>query len=171
MKQGPRYKVPFRRRREARTDYRSRYRLLQSRLPRVVVRKSLRNTIVQVVEFSSVGDQVIATAFSKELAEFEWKENGGNLPSAYLTGYLAGKRTLAASRTQCVLDVGLAAPTPGSSFYAAMQGMIDAGVTVPHGEGLFPDPSRLTGKHIREEVPMLLQAVKGRIDKASGGKA
>ncbi len=49
MAQGPRYKVAFRRRREGRTDYRQRARLLRGGVPRAVVRVSLRHTSVQIV--------------------------------------------------------------------------------------------------------------------------
>ncbi len=38
MADGPRYRVNFRRRREGRTDYRQRQRLLRARVPRAVVR-------------------------------------------------------------------------------------------------------------------------------------
>ncbi|MGM0388528.1 MAG: 50S ribosomal protein L18, partial [Natrinema limicola] len=40
MATGPRYKVPMRRRREVRTDYHQRLRLLKSGKPRLVARKS-----------------------------------------------------------------------------------------------------------------------------------
>ena len=48
---GPRYKVPFRRRREAKTNYRHRLKLLKSGLPRAVVRKSLKHTTVQFIKY------------------------------------------------------------------------------------------------------------------------
>ncbi|HQQ25507.1 MAG TPA: hypothetical protein PLR51_04420 [Methanomassiliicoccales archaeon] len=53
MAQGPRFKVAFRRRREGRTDYRQRQRLLRARVPRAVVRTSLRHISVQIVEFDA----------------------------------------------------------------------------------------------------------------------
>ena len=49
MATGPRYKVPFRRRREGRTNYHLRLKLLLSRQDRVVVRKSARNIQIQLI--------------------------------------------------------------------------------------------------------------------------
>ena len=57
MTQGPRYHVKPRRRREGKTDYRKRLRLLRSRKIRMVVRKSLKNTQVQLVEYKE-GDLI-----------------------------------------------------------------------------------------------------------------
>ena len=50
MTQGPHYRTPFRRRREGRTDYRTRSKLLRSGKPRIVVRKTLRQTIVHIIK-------------------------------------------------------------------------------------------------------------------------
>ena len=51
MATGPRHKVPFRRRREGRTDYRHRAALLRSGVPRAVVRKSNKGMSVQFIEY------------------------------------------------------------------------------------------------------------------------
>ena len=51
MTQGPRYHVKPRRRREGKTDYRKRLRLLRSGKVRMVVRKSLKNTQIQLIEY------------------------------------------------------------------------------------------------------------------------
>src|SRR5687768_18409510 len=96
MANGPRYHVQFRRRREGRTDYRTRLALLRSGEHRVVVRKTLRNVIVQVVAFDPTGDKVVASAEARELAKLGWTGYTRNTPSAYLTGLLAGMRAKAA---------------------------------------------------------------------------
>ena len=49
MATGSRYFVPFRRRREGKTDYYQRTRLVVSDVPRMVVRKTNRHIIVQLV--------------------------------------------------------------------------------------------------------------------------
>src|SRR4030067_178517 len=51
MARGPRYKVPFRRRREGRTDYRHRAALLRGEKVRLVVRSSNRHSRVQFIEY------------------------------------------------------------------------------------------------------------------------
>ena len=92
MVKGARRRVAFRRRREGRTDYRRRLRLLRAGMPRAVVRKSLNQTVVQVISYDEKGDRVLASAVSVELKDFGWTGRTGNVPSAYLTGLLAGRR-------------------------------------------------------------------------------
>ncbi|RLG58710.1 MAG: 50S ribosomal protein L18, partial [Candidatus Hydrothermarchaeota archaeon] len=94
MAKGPRYRVPFRRRREGKTDYRKRLKLLLSGKPRIVVRKTLKHTIVQVIDFDIKGDRVLVSAHSNELKKYGWQANTGNLPASYLTGLLCGKKAL-----------------------------------------------------------------------------
>ncbi len=62
----PTYRVPFRRRREGKTDYRRRLRLLYSRKPRVVVRKSNRYIRMQLIAREDAGDTTLVTANSAE---------------------------------------------------------------------------------------------------------
>jgi len=164
MATGPRYKVPFRRRREGRTDYRQRARLLRARIPRAVVRISLRNVSVQLIEFDAKGDKVIVNAHSRELAEMGWDKACGNLPAAYLTGYLAGKRAKSKGVDAAVLDIGLKVPAKGSGVFAALKGLIDAGVDIPHGEEVIPSADRLMGKHIGDDVAKLVNDVKSRME-------
>src|SRR6056297_3703125 len=94
MATGPRYKVPMRRRREARTDYHQRLRLLKSGKPRLVARKSNKHVRAQLVTLGPEGDETHAAAESRDLREFGWEAPTGNLPAAYLTGLLAGLRAL-----------------------------------------------------------------------------
>jgi large subunit ribosomal protein L18 len=151
MATGPRYRVPFRRRREGKTNYRSRRALVLSRAPRLVVRLSLKHTIVQVIEAEAIGDKVIVSAHSRELAKtYGWLSNGGNIPSAYLTGLLCGYKAMANGVVKAFLDVGLHIPSKGTRIFAALKGVIDAGVEVPHGEDILPDEDRLSGKHIAD---------------------
>ncbi len=152
MARGPRYKVPFRRRREGRTDYRSRQRLLRAGVPRAVVRRSLKHTSVQLVSYESQGDQVLASARSKELEGMGWTYSGANLPAAYLTGYLAGKRALAQGIESAVLDIGRQKPVKGSTCFSALAGMVDAGLEIPHGEDVRPSEERIRGMHIDEGI-------------------
>ncbi|MEM1983674.1 MAG: 50S ribosomal protein L18 [Candidatus Korarchaeum sp.] len=143
-----RYKVKFRRRREGKTDYLKRLALLKSRKPRVVVRKTNRYIIVQFVRFKGEGDEVIAYAFSKELEKYGWVYGGKNLPAAYLTGYLAALRAKKAGVSEAVLDIGRFPSTKGSRLYAALKGVLDAGIHVPHSDEVLPSEERVRGEHI-----------------------
>lgn len=148
MAQGPTYRVKFRRRREGRTNYYRRRRLLLSKQPRLVVRKTGTKTIVQFSEAQVTGDSTLASAASTELAPLGWKGGLGNLPAAYLTGLLAGRRARERKVSSAVLDIGLHPPIKGSKVFAALKGAIDAGLEIKHNPDVFPEEDRLTGKHI-----------------------
>lgn len=151
MATGPSYRVPFRRRREGKTDYRSRRALVLSRAPRLVVRCTLNNIIVQMVKAEVAGDQVVVSAHSRELEKtYGWKGNCRNVPAAYLTGFLCGLRAKVSGAKKTVLDIGLHSPSKGARVFAALKGVLDAGVTVPHGENVLPDETRIIGKHIAD---------------------
>jgi len=164
MADSARYRVPMRRRREGRTDYRRRLALLKSRKPRVVVRRTLTNVRVQVVEFTPAGDKVLASADGRELAKLGLQgASGKSLPAAYLAGVLAGQRAKQAGVTEAVLDLGRQQPKAGGKLFAALKGVVDAGVKVPHGKDVLPDEARLKGEHIEGLEAGKVEAVKQRI--------
>jgi len=149
MAKGPSYRVPFRRRREGKTDYRSRRALVLTKMPRLVARRTLKHIIVQIVKAEATGDQVVVSAHSRELAEtYSWKGDCGNAPAAYLTGLLCGFRAAAQGVKKAVLDLGLQSPSRGTRVFAALKGVLDAGVMVPHSESMLPDESRISGQHV-----------------------
>ena len=91
MAKNKKYNVKFRRKRLGLTDYNRRLNLLKSGKYRLVIRKSLSNLIAQLVGFDANGDRVVVSAHTKELSkDFGWRVNRGNVPSAYLTGFLLG---------------------------------------------------------------------------------
>lgn len=156
MAKGPSYRVPFRRRREGKTDYRSRRALVLSKLPRLVARRTLKHMVVQIVKAEAAGDQVVVSAHSRELAKtYGWKGGCGNVPAAYLTGLLCGFRAVAHGVKKAVLDLGLQSPSRGARVFAALKGVLDAGVTVPHSESMLPDESRISGQHVVDYASQL----------------
>jgi large subunit ribosomal protein L18 len=167
MAKGPRYHVPFRRRREGKTDYRKRLRHLQSGLPRLVVRRTNTKVIVQVSEHGPGGDRVLAQAISPELAKYGWTASMATVPAAYLTGLLAAKRAASAGVEGAVLDGGLGRPTLGGKVYSALQGALDGGLYVPHGEEILPPEDRIKGDHLSEGVPEMFDNVKDKIMEGS----
>ena len=92
MKKNSRYVVQFRRKREGTTNYRKRLKILASNKPRLIVRKSLKNMQAAIAEYDEKGDIVKVSSHSSNLKKFGWGYNSGNLPAAYLVGYLLGKR-------------------------------------------------------------------------------
>ncbi len=156
MATGPRYRVPFRRRREGKTNYRTRRALVLSKIPRLVVRLTLKHAIVQVIKSEAIGDKVIVSAHSLELAKtYGWLGNGGNIPSAYLTGLLCGYKAMANGVEKVFLDIGLHIPSKGTRIFAALKGVIDSGVEVPHSEDILPDEGRICGQHIVDYASQL----------------
>ena len=166
MAQGARTRVPFRRRREGRTDYRRRLRLLRSGLPRAVIRKSLNQTQVQIVSYDEHGDKIVASAVSVELRDFGWNGGVGNLPAAYLTGLLAGRRAASKGVAQVVLDLGRQDPVYGGRLFAAASGLADGGVSFPHGDGVLPKKDRIEGKHLGEGIAKQFAEVKAKVEAA-----
>lgn len=167
MARGPRYHVPYRRRREGKTDFRKRLRLLKAGMPRLVVRRTLTKTIVQVAEYTPEGDRVLAQASSPELAKMGWTVSSSNVPAAYLTGLLAAKRAAEAGVEEAILDGGIGKPTNGGKVYSALQGALDGGLWVPHGEDVLPSEERIRGEHLSEEVPPMFDKVKDKIMEGS----
>jgi large subunit ribosomal protein L18 len=147
---GPRYKLAFRRRREGKTNYHVRYKLILSKRPRVVVRKSNASTTLQLVIAEQTGDKTLLTVTSKQLKDFGYTFSTGNLPAAYLTGLLFGKKMLAMGQNDGIADIGLHASTRGNRIYAAIKGIVDAGVNVPHSPEVFPESERIRGEHIKK---------------------
>ncbi|ADB61117.1 MULTISPECIES: 50S ribosomal protein L18 [Haloterrigena] len=150
MATGPRYKVPMRRRREVRTDYHQRLRLLKSGKPRLVARKSNKHTTAQLITPGPQGDETLASAHSSDLEEYGWEAPTSNISAAYLTGLLAGQRAVEAGVEEAVLDIGLNTATPGNKVFAVQEGAIDAGLEIPHNDSVLADWSRTRGEHIAE---------------------
>jgi len=169
MARGPTYRVPFRRRREGKTDYRKRLKLLRSGLPRLVVRNTNRNIIVQVINYHPNGDRIVSSAISSELRKLGWKGSTKNLPCAYLTGYLAARRALAKGVKSAVLDIGLHRPSKGARVFSALKGAIDAGMLIPHGEEKVPDEDRIRGKHIGDGVAKMFEDVRKKLMETTEG--
>ncbi|MEM4578709.1 MAG: 50S ribosomal protein L18 [Pyrobaculum sp.] len=155
MARGPRYKVPFRRRREGLTNYRKRRKLILSRKPRLVVRKTNKHVIAQVVIAKPHGDVTVVGFDTRVLYKFGWKGDENNTPSAYLLGLVVGFEARKRGIAEAVLDIGLHRPTPSSRIFAVLKGALDAGLKIPHSEDVLPDEDRITGKHIAEYAKML----------------
>ncbi len=97
-----RYRVKFRRRREGKTDFRARKRLITQdknkyNAPkyRLVVRFSNRYVTVQVVYATLAGDRTIVQAHSSELPRYGMPTGLKNYAASYCTGLLCTRRLLA----------------------------------------------------------------------------
>jgi large subunit ribosomal protein L18 len=146
-----------RRRRETKTDYKARLAMLKSGKPRLVVRKTNKYIIVQIVESNIAQDKVLTNASSKELLQKGWpKEKSGSLKSlqaAYLTGILIAKKS---KEKEAILDVGLNRNIQGSRIYAVLKGAIEGGIIIPHNKDALPTEERLNkNENLKGLLPLL----------------
>src|SRR3989344_8162992 len=109
--------LKYKSRREAKTNYKTRLALLKSKKFRVIIRKSNKYINVQMIKYSPKGDLVLSTTNSKELIKFGWKASTHNLPSAYLTGFLAGIKSKKKKINGGILDLGLYQNVKGNLIY------------------------------------------------------
>lgn len=130
-----------RRRLESKTDYKTRLALLKSGKPRLVVRKTNKYVIAQIVETNAAQDKIIIGLTSKALLSKGWpEENSGSLksiPACYLTGLMLGN--LAKSKMKdldIILDIGMHRNIQKSRIYAVLKGCVDAGLKISHKEDL-----------------------------------
>lgn len=156
-------KVPHRRRREKKTNYKRRLELLKSGEYRLVIRKSNNSTLGQIIKYQPNGDKIIVSSSSLNLKEFGWKNHPGNIPAAYLAGLLLGKRAKENKIEKAVLDLGLQESTKGNRIYAFLKGVIDSGINVPHSEEVLPSQERIQGKHIGKKITKNFEKVKKKI--------
>lgn len=149
------FTVPFRRKREGRTYYKKRLKILLSGRYRFVIRRSLKNFYASLIEYTPKGDKVLFTVNSKTLSKLGWKGDSGNLPSAYLIGFIAGKKALEKGVNEAVLDLGFNTSTKGSRLYSALAGAVDSGLKVPYNAEVLPEKDRLAGCHIAKYAESL----------------
>lgn len=140
--------IQHRRRREGKTDYRKRLKLLLSKKPRFVVRILSKTIVSHVSIFSNKGDITKIFVDSRKLKNYGWKFSFKNLPAAYLTGLLLGIKARKMGIIDGVLDIGLHKPTKGSKVFAFLKGLLDAGISIPHNNSIIPEENRLKGLHI-----------------------
>lgn len=152
---------PYRRKGEGKTDYRKRLRLLTSRTPRLVVRKSLKNIYAQIITFDPQGDRVVVAATPHDLTTRGWPYEKNSMPAAYLVGLIVGKKAHAAKIKTVIADLGLRKPVKRSTLYTVIKGVKDAGVHVPVSDDILPDQKRVAGEHIRE------YSIKARLNQAA----
>ncbi|XP_074582861.1 large ribosomal subunit protein uL18-like [Curcuma longa] len=96
-----RFQVKYKRRREGKTDYRARIRLINQdknkyNTPkyRFVVRFTNKDIVAQIISASIAGDLVLASAYAHELPRYGLEVGLTNYAAAYCTGLLLARRVL-----------------------------------------------------------------------------
>ncbi|GAU33648.1 hypothetical protein TSUD_310560 [Trifolium subterraneum] len=126
-----RYQVKFKRRREGKTDYRARIRLINQdknkyNTPkyRFVVRFTNKDIVAQIVSASIAGDIVLAAAYAHELPHFGLEVGLTNYAAAYCTGLLLARRVLK------TLEMD-------EEYEGNVEGALDGGLDIPHSDKRF----------------------------------
>ena len=131
-----RYQVKYRRRREGKTDYQARRRMViqdknkyASPRYRLVVRITNRTVICQIVHSKIVGDFVMCAAYSSELPDYGLKNGLTNWSAAYCTGLLCARRLYAK------LDAEVASRKGRKAGSKGMDGLSDKFEGVEEADG------------------------------------
>ncbi len=129
----------------------------------VTVQISNENTQVQIHKPELSGDKVIASAHSRYLVSKGWKGSRKNIPAAYLTGYLAGKKALGKGAKNAILYSGTRKYT--QRMAAALKGIVDAGLEIPADSETFPPEERIKGEHlsVKNDVLQLKSAIDSEV--------
>ena len=161
-----------RRRKESKTNYLKRLKLLKSNSPRISFRRTNRYLIAQYIVSKEAQDEVIIGMDSKKLIKYGWPEKAGgslkSIPAAYLLGFLIGKRINDKKLKKPILDLGMIKTIHRSRVYAFIEGLIDAGLDIKCDKDFFPSKERIEGKHMKNKIPF--EEIKSKIEKEHGKK-
>jgi large subunit ribosomal protein L18 len=127
--EGPRFRIPFRRRKEGKTNFAKRLALIKGGKTRMVVRRSNKGIVVQFIDFDPKGDKTLLTVSGTHLAKLYGWPSKRNAWTAYLAGLMAGKMAQKKGVKEFVLDMGMYVPSKGSVIFAALKGAADAGLS------------------------------------------
>ena len=158
-----------RRRKENKTNYLKRIKLLKSKSPRIVFRKTNRYIVSQYVTSKQAQDKVEISINSRHLVKYGWpKEFNGSLkshPASYLTGFLIGKKILLKKLETPIIDFGMIRPLRKTKIYSFLKGLIDSGIKIKSKEDIFPDEGRIKGKYMKKAFSQMLEQIKSEIEK------
>ena len=159
-----------RRRKEHKTDYLKRIKLLKSGSPRVVFKKTNKYIMAQYVKSKEAQDKVEMGISSKILIKYGWpKEFEGSLksiPASYFTGLLIGKKILERKLEKPIVDFGMIRVLHKNKTFAFLKGLKDSGVRVECKEEFFPNEDRIKGKHLKKDFSKIFEEIKSKIQKA-----
>jgi large subunit ribosomal protein L18 len=148
MKIGPTYSVAFKRKRKQKTDYNKRLKFLKSNQKRFVVRISNSLVRAQIIEYKIDGDITKLFITSKELKKYGWNHSLKNTPAIYLTGFLIGVLAKEKRIDKVIFDTGVKNFKAKTRIFAAVKGIVDAGIDCPHDAKAFPENDRIEGKNL-----------------------
>ena len=144
------------RRKQNKTDYLGRLKLLKSGKPRVVFRRTNKYIIVQYITSKQAQDKIVLGFTSKDLMNYGWKNESGSLksiPASYLTGYLIGKQIIKKGLETPIVDFGMIRVLHKTNTYAFLKGLIDSEIKIKCEKG-FPDEEKIKGNVDIEKIKL-----------------
>lgn len=158
-----------RRRRENKTNYSTRLKMLSGNKPRLVYRRTNQYITAQYVTSVAAQDTIQFQISSKDLIGAGWpKEMAGSLksvPAAYLVGYMAGKKIIKDKIETPIADFGMIRMIYKTKTYSFLKGLIDAGVKINCKDNAFPEEARIKGASMKEDFTKTFETIKSNIDK------
>ncbi len=156
-----------RRRKEHKTDYLKRIKLLKSGSPRVVFKKTNKYIIAQYIKSKEAQDKIEIGVNSKILLKYGWPEDfkGSfkSIPASYLIGLLIGKKILEKKLEKPVVDFGMTRVLHKNRAFAFLKGLKDSGIKVECKEEFFPNEDRIKGKHLKKDFSKIFEEIKSKI--------
>jgi large subunit ribosomal protein L18 len=158
-----------RRRKENKTDYLKRLKLLKSNSSRIVFRKTNKYIISQYVTSKEAQDKIELGINSKDLLKYGWPEESKtsikSISASYLTGFLMGKNILNKKLKTPILDIGMIQNMHKTKVYGFIKGIIDSGVKIKCNEETFPSQERIEGKNMKKDFSKTFSEIKLKIEK------
>lgn len=153
-------KLDKKRKLQGKTNYNKRLILLKGNLPRLVIRKTNKYIIIQIIESKNARDKVVSSVNTCDLLKYKWPENKkGSLKTitaCYLGGFLIGKKSKV---KKVILDTGLIPSTKGSRVYAVVKGILDAGIEINCDEKVFPNEERIRGEDKGIDIKPMIESI------------
>ena len=157
-----------RRRKEGKTDYGIRAKLLKGGVPRLIFRKSNRYITAQYAVSNEARDKIITGTTSKILLKYGWPEDmeGSlkSLPASYLTGLFFGKKIIEKKLEIPIMDIGMIRNVGKSRIFSFIKGLIDSGVRIKCEEEFFPEEERIKGKNLKRDFSVMFGKIKKQIE-------
>ena len=158
-----------RRRKEFKTNYGKRVKLLKGGKPRLVFRYSNSKILVQYTTSYEAQDKVMFGFDSRKLLEFGWpKEMIGSLRSmsaSYLMGFFIGNEIKNKKLEVPIVDFGMTRIIYKNNVFGFLKGLIDSGINIECKKEAFPKEDRIVGKHMKKDFSSEFEKIKNNINK------
>ena len=158
------------RRKQFKTDYGKRIKLLKSHSPRIVFRKTNKYVMGQYAFSKEAQDTVNFGFSSKKLLDFGWPKEFQNslksIPASYLLGVLVGTKIKKEKLEKPIVDFGMNKMLHKTKVYAFLKGLLDSGIDLKTKKDIFPEEEKLRGKYLKKDFTPHFELIKKNIEKA-----